>query len=439
MSDNTNRRILLIDDNPAIHEDFKKILTPALVHDAGFSDMRSAFLGAGEEPGPKVTVESFELILASQGQEGFDLVCEACAENKPFAMAFVDMRMPPGWDGVETIAKLWERDPNLQVVICTAYSDYTWEETIQILGKSDRLLILKKPFDAIEITMLASAFVSKWNMGAREKEYLENIVRAEQEARAYAASLETVNRALVTSKASADMAIDLRTEFLVQVSNEMQVRLSEVLGMVVDYSEGALDGPPAELEIALDVSRRLLGTLDEVMDVTSLEQGKQFVGCALCSPVAIAQEVATELREQATNKGFELEVLIEAGVPDEFRSEPKGLQQILRSLTQNAINHTEKGGVCIALKCGVAEGWQRPQVIFEVRDTGAGIEHERLGNIFEPFERSQAGGAGYGFGLALARRMATLLGGEITVRSEVGSGTCFSFELGYDHVESSTH
>jgi FixJ family two-component response regulator len=76
----------------------------------------------------------------------------------------VDIRMPPGWDGVQTIARLWEEDPNLQTVICTAYSDYSWKEVIERLGRTDRLLVLKKPFDPVEVRQLACAMVQKWHL-----------------------------------------------------------------------------------------------------------------------------------------------------------------------------------------------------------------------------------------------------------------------------------
>ncbi len=88
----------------------------------------------------------FEVDSAFQGKEGLQKVQAALAEGDPYALAFVDMRMPPGWDGIETIGHLWEADPQLQVVICTAYSDYSWNDMHRHLGNSDSLLILKKPF-----------------------------------------------------------------------------------------------------------------------------------------------------------------------------------------------------------------------------------------------------------------------------------------------------
>src|SRR5208283_2874102 len=105
---------------------------------------------------------TFELDSAYQGQEGLAKVTKALAEDRPYAMAFVDVRMPPGWDGVETIERLWEVDPRLQIVVCTAYSDYSWEQLLAKVGQPDNLVILKKPCDNVEVQQLALALTRKW-------------------------------------------------------------------------------------------------------------------------------------------------------------------------------------------------------------------------------------------------------------------------------------
>ena len=437
MTHHDNRRILLIDDNPEIHEDFKKILLPAAASSASdLQDMRSAFLGAPADDAPaqdSTATPTFDIDSAFQGEEGYKMVCRACDQAEPYAMAFVDMRMPPGWDGVETIAKLWERDPDLHVVICTAFSDYTWDETIEILGQSDKLLILKKPFDAIEITMLASALTAKWNLTMSERELFDEAKRSEQEARAYASSLETVNRALVTSKAASDMALELRTEFLVQISDEVNTRLCEVLGTVeslTDVVEGSERSK--ELELALDISHHLLKTIDEVLDVTSLERGKSTIEQQRCSPVDLAREVAAGFAERAEAKGVTLEVVTDGDLPSSIETEPQRVGQILENLLENALKSTDEGSVQVVLRNGQASDWHRPKIEFEVSDTGAGIPASRMGAIFEPFAKG-SGGGGYGFGLALARRLALLLGGDITARSEEGEGSVFTLTLELSH------
>jgi diguanylate cyclase (GGDEF)-like protein/PAS domain S-box-containing protein len=149
-------RLLIIDDNEAIHDDLKKILLP---QDAGFE------MGADEEllfqaaTAPKV---QFDIDSAFQGRDGLQSLLQAQSEGRPYTLAFVDVRMPPGWDGVETICHLWQVDPELQVVICTAHSDYNWADIRQRLGLSHNFVVLKKPFDIIEVSQLAHALTAKW-------------------------------------------------------------------------------------------------------------------------------------------------------------------------------------------------------------------------------------------------------------------------------------
>ena len=154
------RRILTIDDNDAIHSDFRKIL--ATREPASKLKQAKAML-FGDAPAasesPKIT---FEIDSALQGEEGLQKLQLAVDSGRPYSVAFVDMRMPPGWDGVQTIQQLWEVDPDLQVVICTAFSDYSWDAISEKLGVTDRLLILKKPFDPAEISQLAIALSEKW-------------------------------------------------------------------------------------------------------------------------------------------------------------------------------------------------------------------------------------------------------------------------------------
>jgi diguanylate cyclase (GGDEF)-like protein/PAS domain S-box-containing protein len=177
MNELQNRRILLVDDMAAIHEDFRKILQPSRsAAQLALAATEAALFGEPPQPG----AAAFELDSAYQGQEALAKLQLALQAGRPYAMAFVDMRMPPGWDGVQTIERLWQADPRLQVVICTAFSDHSWEEVLRRLATNDRLLILKKPFDAIEVRQLADALTTKWQMtqqAAAQVDTLEEAVR----------------------------------------------------------------------------------------------------------------------------------------------------------------------------------------------------------------------------------------------------------------------
>jgi CheY-like chemotaxis protein len=159
MSNPRNRRILVIDDNPAIHEDFQKILSPRESSTASLEEKEKLLFG---DPPSASKLGRFEIDCASQGPEGLALVEQARREGSPFTVAFVDVRMPPGWDGIETIEWIWQADPDIQTVICTAYSDYSAADIIHRLGISDRLQILRKPCDYSEVLMTATALNEKW-------------------------------------------------------------------------------------------------------------------------------------------------------------------------------------------------------------------------------------------------------------------------------------
>ncbi|WP_020681183.1 putative bifunctional diguanylate cyclase/phosphodiesterase [Marinobacterium rhizophilum] len=154
-----NQRILVVDDTPSIHQDFQKILGGSPDNQDALASAEAALFGD-----VAVQRECFELESAFQGQEALTRVVAALEQKRPYAMAFIDMRMPPGWDGLETIERLWQVDPRLQVALCTAHSDYSWEQMAERLELGDRLLILKKPFDSIEIRQMASALTVKWQM-----------------------------------------------------------------------------------------------------------------------------------------------------------------------------------------------------------------------------------------------------------------------------------
>ena len=145
-------RILIVDDLESLHADYEKILVEPKEEDVLDSDIFGD-LGLGDSR----TYKDYELSHAYQGEEAVDLVRAAVAAGRPYAVAFVDVRMPPGIDGIETVRRIWEVDPHVHVVIASAYLDYSWLEVIDKLGTSHRLLTLRKPFDPSEIEQCALA------------------------------------------------------------------------------------------------------------------------------------------------------------------------------------------------------------------------------------------------------------------------------------------
>lgn len=167
-------RLLIIDDNPAIHEDFRKILGGPAGAATRLDDVEAALFG---EPTSTLGRSDFRIDSAHQGKEALALVEQAVAANDPYALAFVDVRMPPGWDGIETLEHIWKCAPELQAVICTAYSDYSWDDITRRFGQTDNLLILKKPFETVEVLQLAHALTQKWTLARQARLRVEDLDR----------------------------------------------------------------------------------------------------------------------------------------------------------------------------------------------------------------------------------------------------------------------
>ncbi|HWH84128.1 MAG TPA: EAL domain-containing protein [Burkholderiaceae bacterium] len=256
-----NRRILLVDDMPAIHADFHKILRPEGTSAAALDGFEAALFGDEAVAG----VAAFELASAHQGREALAMVQASLTAELPYAMAFVDMRMPPGWDGVETIERLWQADPQLQIVICTAYADHPWDEVLARLDVRDRLLILKKPFDAIEVYQLASALCTKWQLAqdaARELARLEDAVAQRT------GELRAANAAL-------------QQDIVLRQRNEAELKLAAGLFhhtmdgvMILDAQRHAVSVNPAFLAITGYSAEELLGR--EINRLHSDLQGPAF-------------------------------------------------------------------------------------------------------------------------------------------------------------------
>ena len=150
-------RILVIDDNPEIHEDFRKVLC---TH-RSVSKLTAAESFLFGDSGGSDRQYEFRVDSAFQAQEGLARVYHAIQEGYPYEVAFVDVRMPPGLDGIEVTPRLWIADPSLHIVICTAYSDYTWEQMFEKVGVPDRMFVLKNPFDREEVLQLAHGLITK--------------------------------------------------------------------------------------------------------------------------------------------------------------------------------------------------------------------------------------------------------------------------------------
>ncbi|NOT07023.1 MAG: response regulator [Gemmatimonadales bacterium] len=421
----TPRRILILDDTASIHDDFRKALTTPEV-DADMAATESLLFGESKATAV-VQWPVFDLTFASQGQEGCRLAEEARRDGRPFAVAFVDMRMPPGWDGVETIEKLWSIDPEINVVVCTAYSDYSWDEMVARLGISDRLLILKKPFDNAEVLQLAAALTDKWVLAGQARLRMDELERMVEERTAeLRASEEKVRRserleaigklagAIAHDFNNLLLAIKMYAQFLRDGTEEGDVRLTDVEGIV------------ATADRAAQLTGQLLAIgRAQVLRARVIDLGRAVSGLGPMLRRLLPPEITLTLTISPSSRRVKID--------------PTQIEQIVMNLVLNSRDAIEGAGtISIDLqevqldKAAAALADDLPPGRYEliqIADTGPGVPAEIKDRIFEPFFTTKGSSVGSGLGLSTTYGIVKQNGGGITFVTAPGEGTTFQVYL----------
>jgi signal transduction histidine kinase len=403
-------RILVIDDNPSIHKDFQTILLEEEESET-LNALRSEVFGNKTNANTSKSV--YELDFASQGKEGCEKIKQACSEDQPYELVFVDMRMPPGWDGLKTIEHIWQIDPNVQVVICTAYSDYSWGEITERLGKSENLLILKKPFDSAEVAQLASALTEKWVLGRQaslKMEQLEQMVKERTEKQTeLIEKVDNINKEL--------------KDFASIVSHDLKAPLRGIKSLanwiLDDCSDKLGEKANEQMNLLLGRVERMYNLIEGVLQYSKAGRTEEkFVRVNLDTfiPEAIDMLVPPE----------NISITIENTMPVIECAETH-VMQLFQNLLSNAIKYMDKPKGQITLGCIEQDGFWK----FSIADNGPGIEEKHFEKIFKMFQALSVSEdfEGTGVGLTIAKKIVELYGGNIWVESKKGKGSTFFFTL----------
>jgi two-component system NtrC family sensor kinase len=429
-----NNRILIVDDNPAIHEDFGKVLGGGRTADPSLLRAEAALFG---EPEPASFRAEFELHSAHQGQEALEKVRVALAAGKPYAMAFVDVRMPPGWDGIETVNRIWQLYPELQVVICTAYSDYSWDEMIGKLGCSDNLVILKKPFDNVEVLQLACALTRKWELSRQARLKLDDLTGmvARRTRELENANAELRREMEERSEAERRLRHAQKMEAIGQLAAGVAHDFNNVLTVIHGHASMlsmrlGQDGQHAKSISEIRLSAERAANLVRQLLMFSRKQLMQFRNVDLPE---VVRSVSGMLR-QLVGEHISLETDYGPKLPPIFADRGM-IEQVIVNLAINARDAMPRGGKVLIRsslqyvdeECAAQNPEAAPGmfICLSVADSGCGMNPEALAHLFEPFYTTKEVGKGTGLGLATVYGIVKRHHGWIQVESCEGQGTRF--------------
>lgn len=271
----------------------------------------------------------------------------------------------------------------------------------------------------------------------RHRDHLEELVKA-----------RTVE--LNAAKEDAVAASRAKSDFLANMSHEIRTPMTAILG----YADMLLGDAHSQEEIdAINTIKRngdhLLTVINDILDLSRIEAGKENIEFIPCSPIALVAEVESLMRVRATAKNLSFKINYTGPIPETIRSDPMRLRQILINLIGNAVKFTESGGIQLTVQLTDSLQGHAKALKFEVRDTGIGISEEQIGKLFQPFTQADSSitraFGGTGLGLAISKRLANKLGGDITVSGVVGVGSLFTLTIdpgpleGVKFVENPNH
>jgi len=442
-----SKRILIVDDNKQIHEDFKSIILP---HESDL-DEENELLGEelfGDEDTFSNTASGalagYTIDDAYQGEDAINMVEQAYKEGAPYCLVFMDVRMPPGIDGIETIKRIWEKEIPVEIVICTAYSDYSWDDIIKQVGTSDHLLFMRKPFDIVAVKQTTLAMTTKWFLAVENRDYLHNLESIVEDR---TRELNETNAQLMLQIEERKRAEEQTLAFEKQLHQSQKMEaigrlaggiahdFNNMLGAISGYSDMliikyAKDNPQIE-----KLANGIFNASQRAAELTGKLLAFARKGKFKVETINLHEVIrdAVGILEHTIDKAIVIKQQLNAEPPTVNGDRSQLLNAIL-NVALNARDAMEDGGELIFnTEIYVLDEMYKKEhpyvkelgayVQICVSDNGTGMSKEVQEHIFEPFYTTKFPGKGTGLGMSSVYGTVKNHGGTIEVYSEEGWGS----------------
>ncbi len=458
-----NNRIIVIDDDPGIRETYLSILSVRKNREV-LSKGAELF---DEEPVPVQSLEEqFEVTLTEQGEKGVAEVKAAVRNNRKFAVAFIDMKMP-GLDAAETAKQIWEIDGDVKIIFVTAFSEHSPDDINRITGRNDSFY-LRKPFNPEEIKQFARALTNEWALERERERLSEDLKNLNEE-------LESINQNL-NEQVEQQTAMLIQTEKMASIGilatgvaheistpvTQINQGLTQMEQTVIGVSELLTAYGTLENRLGQDHQQDVQDALLKIVDLKEIHQISDTMDSFRSTMAAVIFDTEKILKIISDLKSFskedeteyrqvDIHDLIDATlyiIHDESRYNieiqkfydetlpfikcfPQKLSQVFINLLINSAQAIgEKGRITI--KTELNKNLRRAggkKIRISISDDGCGIPEDKLNQIFDPFYTTKSVKTGTGLGLSISYDIIKAHGGRITVRSSLEEGTSFTITL----------
>ena len=407
-------RILIVDDNPSIFEDFSAILTPRQSNSNNLSQLSKNLFG--EDPSPSTPdadgfTPTYLLDYAANEIEASEMVIKSKRNNAPYSLVFMDSRMTPGLDGVQATRKIWNIDPEIEVVLCTAYTDYTWQEIIDVIGLSDQFLILKKPFDISAVKQLASTLTHKWERKKDLDRYLDKL-------ETHADDLSQKTREMIATNEHKNLLNPNQVEIPnISEHSNFLYQLAELKTMEFDRLRKDFD----KAHLTINRVMNLIQSIGYFSDYNKAH-GRSSTPVDLRG---LIKSITDSYQQSFSEKGIQIAVGNKHGEvlanidPDKFSF-------VVKNLINNSI-HALRDSKNKEINIDIHQETDRLKI--QVMDSGEGIPSTIQSEIMKPFFTTKHPGNSSGLGLTIAKSIIEYYNGNLCLEKSTEQGTAFLIEL----------